>query len=245
MKKSTLANKLQKSVYNKNMLKPDIIVKTGISEIDILTGGLKAGRITFIEGDSKIIRNIPNQICVNSYRTFQSDTIYIDGGMCADPYNIAQYARLMEMDQKETLRHVRISRAFTVHQMTTVIHEMLEPAIKTYRPQTLVIGRLPTLYHDSDIETQEAQILLKTNLEKIRKLAESYNLITIFTYCSSSFFSNTRNIREIIYDYSDEVISLKQKEKIIHVQLPKTHKESEILLFSKGQLSLQHFGMVT
>ncbi|UCD14579.1 MAG: hypothetical protein JSW60_03945 [Thermoplasmatales archaeon] len=87
--------KFGNSLIVKKILKPDIIILSGIKELDKLLGGFKAGEITFIDGNSDIISNIPNQLCVNTYRTFSSDTIYIDGGMCADPYKIARYARLM------------------------------------------------------------------------------------------------------------------------------------------------------
>jgi hypothetical protein len=33
--------------------------------------------------------------------TFNSPTLYIDGGICADPYRIARYARLMELDYED------------------------------------------------------------------------------------------------------------------------------------------------
>jgi hypothetical protein len=233
-----------KSLIVKKVLKPDIVVLSGIKELDELLGGFKAGEITFIDGNSDLISSIPNQLCVNTYRTFSSDTIYIDGGMGANPYEIARYARFMELDQKETLRHVHISRAFTVYQMSTLICDMLEAAIKKHNPRTLIIGRFPLLYLDKDVKTNEAQIILKNNIEKIRKLTANYNLITIFTNPDNKMLSNLRNVRETICSNVDEIVRMNQMEKSIHINLFRREKEATILTFAKNQLRLQDFGMV-
>ena len=233
-----------KSLIVKKILKPDIVVLSGIKELDVLLGGFKAGEITFIDGNSDLISSIPNQLCVNTYRTFNSDTIYIDGGMGANPYEIAKYARFMELDQKETLRHVHISRAFTVYQMSTLICDMLELAIKRYNPRTLIIGRFPLLYLDKDVKTNEAQLILKNNIEKIRNLTANYNLITIFTNPDNKMISTLRNVRKTICSNVDEIVRMNQMEKSVHINLVKREKDATILTFAKGQLRLQDFGMV-
>jgi hypothetical protein len=248
MKMNISNNKIQKSISNsvsiKTILKPDVIVLSGIKEIDELTGGFKTGEITFIDGDSDLISYIPNQICVNTYRTLGSDTIYIDGGMCTNPYKIARYARMMEIDQKEVLNHVHISRAFTVHQLSSIIHDMLEPIIKTYNPLTLIIGRFPVLYLDSDIKKKEAQTLLRINLEKIRELTIKYDLITIFTSLDGMIVSNSWNISKKIYSNVNEIVKMKQKEKFIYIELVKKQKNTTILNLVNGQFCLNDFGMV-
>ena len=228
----------------KEILKPDIVVLSGIKELDKLLGGFKQGEVTYIDGDSKLISKIPDQVCVNTYRTFQSDIIYIDAGMCADPYRIAQYARKIEVNQKEVLKHVHLSRAFTVYQLATLIQDMLEQAIRKYKPQTLIIGRLPIFYLDSDVETKEAQTLLRTNLHKIKELTTKYNLITIFTNLDKKMMSTNRGVSKIIHKNVNEVVLMKESELATKVELLKRQEETMILHLAKGQLRLQEFGMV-
>ena len=228
----------------KEILKPEIVVQSGIVELDKLLGGFKTGEITYIDGDSKLISSIPDQLCVNTYRTFQSNIIYIDAGMCADPYKIAKYARKMEMDQRKVLEHVHISRAFTVYQLSTLIQDMLEPTIKRYKPQTLIIGRLPIFYLDSDVTDKEAKTLLRSCLHKIRELTTKYNLITIFTNLDKKRLIDNRNVRKIIYDNVDETVLMKQTELATHVELVNKQENTMILHLAKGQLRLQEFGMV-
>jgi RecA/RadA recombinase len=228
----------------KEILKPDIVVLSGIAELDKLLGGFKTGEMTYIDGDSSLISNIPNQLCVNTYRTFESDVIYIDGGMSADPYKIAKYSRRMEADQRKTLEHVHISRAFTVYQLSTLIQDMLESTIKRYKPQTIIIGRFPIFYLDSDVPEKEAQTLLRSSLHKLRELTTKYNLITIFTSLDKKMMTNNRDVRNIIYENVDEIVLMNESEISTRVELVKQEKNTVILHLAKGQLRLQEFGMV-
>jgi RecA/RadA recombinase len=247
MKKTNLSiHAIEKSDFQiaKEILKPDIVVLSGIKELDNLLGGFKQREITYIDGDSSLISKIADQICVNTYRTFQSATIYIDAGMCADPYRVAQYARNIEVNQKEVLEHVHLSRAFTVYQLATLIQDLLEQAIRRYKPQTLIISRLPVFYLDSDVETKEAQTLLRTNLHKIKELTTKYNLITIFTNLDRKMMSNNRGVRKIIHNNVSEVVFMKESELATKVELLNKREDTVILHLSKGQLRLQEFGMV-
>ena len=93
LKTAIYKNNLQKNLKNnviKTVLKPDIIVESGIKKLDDIIGGFKAGEITFIDGDSSLTHDIPNRVCVNTYKIFSEDSIYIDGGMQVDPYKIAR-----------------------------------------------------------------------------------------------------------------------------------------------------------
>ena len=229
----------------KEILKPDIVVLSGIKELDNLLGGFKSGEVTYLDGYSNLILKIPNQLCVNTYRSFRNDVIYIDGGMSADPYKIAEYAKKMELNQKELLEHIHISRAFTVYQLTTQIQEMLEQAIKRYHPRTLIIGRFPILYLDSDVEAKEAKTLLRSNLHKIKELTAKYDLITIFTNLDREMASSNRNINRIVYNNVDETILIKQEEHATYVELLNKKKNTIIPNLVKGQLRLPDFGMVT
>ncbi|UCB59278.1 MAG: hypothetical protein JSV67_03010 [Thermoplasmatales archaeon] len=247
MKKINLStHAIEKSDFliAKEIIKPDIVVESGIKELDLILGGFKSGEITYIDGDSSLISSIPDQLCVNTYRTFHSDIIYIDAGMCADPYKISKYALKLEISPREILEHVHISRAFTVYQLATLIQDRLEQAIKRYKPQTLIIGRLPIFYLDSDVESKEAQVLLRTNLYKIRELTTKYDLITVFTNLDRKMLTNNIDVRKILHKEVDEVVMMKQTEISTKVELVKRQENTVILQLAKGQLRLQEFGMV-
>jgi RecA/RadA recombinase len=223
---------------------PHIMIQTGIQKLDELLGGFKAGEITFVDGNSSLIAELPHRLCANTYRAFHSDTVHIDGGMSANPYHLAQYARMMELDDQTVLDHIHISRAFTVYQLTTVIQDLLEPCIQRYTPLTLILGQLPTLHLDSEISPQEAQTLMKQNIQKLRQLTATYNLITIVTHRDKTQLSATRNLRTILSANATEIVHIKQSEQCIRIELLKQNKTATIACCAHGQLRLDDFGMV-
>jgi len=227
------------------VIRPDIIVPSGIAELDRLCGGFKAGELTLVDGNSSLIAALPDQLCANTYRTFRSETIYIDAGMRANPYQIARYARLLELDQREVLQNVLMSRAFTVYQLSTILQDLLEPTIQNHSPRTLLIGMLPALYHDPELSPQEAQTLLSQDLQKIQQLTTSYHLITVCTNLDVMPLTPSKGLGKTLYDNVTEIIRIKQFEQHTSLELLKKQKNTTIVRGAKGQLRLEAFGMVS
>jgi RecA/RadA recombinase len=228
-----------------HVVRPDIIVSSGMAELDRLCGGFKAGELTLVDGNSSLIADLPHRLCVNTYRTFRSETIYIDGGMCANPYQIARYARTVELDQQEVLQNVVMSRAFTVYQLSTIIQEMLEPMIQKRDPRTLIIGMLPALYRDPELAPREAQTLLSQDLEKIQQLTARYNLITVCTNLDVMPLASSRGMGKTLYDRANEIVRMKQFERCTSLELVKQGKNATVVHGAAGQLRLESFGMVS
>ena len=226
------------------VVRPDIIVLSGIAELDRLCGGFKAGELTLIDGNSCLIAALPDHLCVNTYRTFHSETIYIDAGMRANPYQIARYARLLELDQREVLQNVLMSRAFTVYQLSTILQELLEPLIQNHSPRTLLIGMLPALYQDPELSRREAQTLLSQDLAKIQQLTATYHLITVCTNLDAMPLSPSKGLGKTLYDRVNEIVRIKQFEQSISLELVKGQKRTSIPPDTHGQLHLEAFGMV-
>ena len=222
---------------------PDVIVLSGIQELDTLLGGFKAGELTYIDGNSSLISAIPHQLCVNTYRTFHSPTLYLDGGVCADPYQIAKYARAMEVDQDEILDHVHISRAFTVYQLSTFIEELLEKEIQKHDPRTLLIGNFPSLFLDPDVPAEESHTMLTNTLGTLRDITASYHLITVLTNREHRLYSS--HIRETIQSSVHETIRMKDIDPCTYIYLLRRQKSTTLLHMAEGQLRLEHFGMVS
>ncbi|PNX49008.1 MAG: hypothetical protein BV459_01025 [Thermoplasmata archaeon M11B2D] len=226
------------------LLRPDFIVSSGIAELDRLCGGFKAGQLVLVDGDSNLIADLPHQLCVNTYRTFHSETIYIDGGMCANPYQIARYARKLELNQQEVLQNVMMSRAFTVYQLSTILQELLEPIIQKCSPRTLLIGMLPALYRDPDVSPRESQTLFVQDLEKIQQLTSRYALITVCTNLDVIPLSPAKGLGKHLYAHASEIIRMKQFEGGTALELIKGQKSTMIRRGAAGQSHLEAFGMV-
>lgn len=221
--------------------KPEAVVESGIAKLDRCLGGFKAGEVTLVDGDSVLVSSISNLLCVNTYRTFHSDTVYVDAGMGIDPYKITRYAQMMEVEPREVLEHVHVSRAFTVYQLSTLLQDMLEPLVRRHRPRTLIIGGFITLFFDPDISSQESQVLLANNVKKIRELTVEYYLITIFTNLDNKVYLTRRGLSETLYSNVDEIVRMKRDVKpCIHVELVKRATNT----FRRRQMRLQDFRKV-
>jgi hypothetical protein len=226
------------------VIHPDLVIHAGISALDQLCGGFKAGELILIDGNSSLIATLPDQLCVTTYQTFHSATIYIDAGMRANPYQIARYARLRELDQREVLQNVLMSRAFTVYQLSTILQELLEPILQSHSPRTLLIGMLPALYQDPELSRREAQMLLLQDLQKLQQLTSTHQLITVCTNLDTMPLSPSKSLGKTLYDNVTEVIRIKHINQCICLELVKKQKSTTIVHDAKGQLRLEAFGMV-
>ncbi len=227
-----------------NSVQPDLSIYSGLPELDRLFGGFKAGEITLVDGTSDVILDLPQYLSTQTYQIFYSDTAYIDGGVCADPYTIARYARRLELDQRDVLRHVHISRAFTMYQLSSLIREKLEPLIQKKNLRTLIIGMLPLLYQDPDVSPHEAQTIFKQDFETIKEFTKKYQLITVLTNYALFPLVAYRGIGKILFHGVDEIIMMKQFEQCMTVELPRKSKRVTIVQVATGQLSLDFFGVV-
>jgi hypothetical protein len=229
-------------LHIKEIQKKEAIVKSGIKELDKFIGGFKSGEINFIEGYNKLASNISNKICVNTYRTYFKNIIYIDGGMSFKPYIIAKYARKMEINQRAILNHIYISRAFNLFQLTLLLQDKLEKKIIECSPKALIIGKFLSLYFDSNISSREANIIMKNNLRKIKELTKKYELVTILSNLDARI-KTQKNIKRMLYENTDQIVTIKQIGQGINFNFVKKTKETTISILEKGQLRLYDFGL--
>ncbi len=219
----------------------DLIVLSGIPELDRLLGGFHAGAITLVDGNSSLISELPNQLCAQTYQTFHAPTLYIDGGMAANPYRIAFYARLLHLDACDVLASVSIARAFTLHQLASLIHDHLEPTIQSHQPRTLIIGRFPALYLDPDVPSDEATTLLDSTLETLQRLTTQYRLITVLTNKDRTILPSQRGLRDTLYGTATDVLRIKELDDCIHLDHLTSGRTATIVLSARGQLRLDAF----
>jgi hypothetical protein len=219
----------------------DLIIRSGITELDALLGGFHAGRITLIDGNSSLISDLPNQLCVQTYQTFHSQSLYIDGGMAADPYRIAHHARALQLDAYDVLSSVSIARAFTLYQLCSLIHDTLEPTITHQQPRTVIIGRFPSLYLDPDVPADEATTLLATTLETLKRLTSQYRLITVLTNKDRTILPSQRGLRDTLYETADDVLRLKDFDEGLHLDNLKTGSTATIFHIPRAQRRLDAF----
>lgn len=103
--------------------------------------------------------------------------IVLDGANRFDPYVVSSFAKKALIPPESLLKRIRIARAFTCYQMTTLVEEKLiallrqEEAIsQMHRPRVILLGPLST-FLDEDVPEKEAGPLFERSLRKMEALA--------------------------------------------------------------------------
>jgi hypothetical protein len=93
----------------------------------------------------------------------------VEGANRFHPYRIGEQGRSLGVDATETLRRVRLARAFTAYQMVALVDRWAAEARRN--PPTLLIGHdLPALFGDPEIRDDERTALLRHVARSLARL---------------------------------------------------------------------------
>jgi hypothetical protein len=96
--------------------------------------------------------------------------IFVDGANGFDPYIVSRFARRHSLVPAHLLKEIVVARAFTCHQLFTLIRERLEAIIHPHQnPLAILLGPITTLL-DEDVSEQEVNLLFRGMLEKLDEL---------------------------------------------------------------------------
>lgn len=99
------------------------------------------------------------------------NVVAVDGGNRFDPYEIGRAARALGGEGKEALARIRVSRAFTCHQVEALLVRRLSAALARYDARLAVILGLPETFTDADVPYAEACRLFRSCLFALRRIA--------------------------------------------------------------------------
>ena len=105
------------------------------------------------------------------------DVILLDGANRFNPYVVSSFARNVLIPPEKLLRRIRIARAFTCHQMATLMGERLALLLHArtvgaihesplQRPWVILLGPLTTFF-DEDVPEREVRPLFEKSLRKV------------------------------------------------------------------------------
>lgn len=104
----------------------------------------------------------------------------LEGANRFDPYRIGELGRSLGVDATETLRRIRLARAFTAYQMVALV-DRWGPEVRRGRPTLLVGHDLPTLFRDDEISDEERAGLLRHVARSLRTLSERFDVPLLLT----------------------------------------------------------------
>ncbi|MBI5576304.1 MAG: hypothetical protein HY896_08065 [Deltaproteobacteria bacterium] len=97
--------------------------------------------------------------------------VAVDGGNRFDPYAIGKAAAALGGSGREALSRIRVSRAFTCHQMEALLVRKLPAALSRYDARLALILGLPETFTDADVPYAEACRLFRSCLSALRRIS--------------------------------------------------------------------------
>jgi hypothetical protein len=180
-------------------------------DVDELFPGFAAGDFAVLYGSPSVI-SLTSLLCVRAQLPAQlgglgSNVVFIDGGNTFRLYKIARLAQLHQLDPRQVLERIFISRAFTAYQLTSLIMEKLEETVKKYQPKLVVISDIAGFFLNDDIPNEEAQKVYSQIISYLSNFAKKHQIILIATCLPYS--DNNRNslLQEITYAKANIALS--------------------------------------
>jgi len=153
----------------------------------------------FTMGDFAVVYGLPHVLhlslllAVRAQLPYQlggleSSVVFVDGGNTFRLYEVSRMARLHHLLPRQVLQRIFISRAFTAHQMTSIILEKLEETIDKYHAKLVIISDFAGSYIDKDIPTVESKEIFSQVSTFLSKLAQENHVIILAT-CPPHYYS--------------------------------------------------------
>lgn len=154
-----------------------------------------------------------------------SPTIFIDGGNSFSPYAIAELVRKHGFDPKDILNMVYVSRAFTAHQLSSLVTEKLEPFAEELGAKLVLVSEIASLFFHCDLSDSEAKRLFLGICMKLSGIATKKHLMVLITYSPKN--SRRRLYFEAaLFGRSDIIVEASAKGVALHFAL-KRHPRIE------------------
>ena len=166
-------------------------------------------------------RSVSFTVYLSAFAAFRGFKVLVaDGANAFDPYVVSKFARTEGFPPDGLLRKISVARAFTCHQLTTLIRERLAPLVLPGVPSLVVFLGPCTMFFDEDVPGGEATLLFRKTLAKVQEMSQR----GVFFLMSQSFsgFNKRRSflLREL-GRFADAVLKLKSSPDALQVVLDK------------------------
>jgi len=204
-------------------LSQNLIVKTtpspallslNMRNISQLFPGFQAGDFALLHG-SNAVQSLATLLSIRAQLPTQlgglaSNVIFIDGANTFRLYQTTRLARLCQLDPKQVLDRIYISRAFTAYQMTELILQKLEEAVKTCNAKLVIVSDIAAMFLDKDVEEEEAKRIYSQITTRLSNFARENQTIIIATY--PPHYDNPRNnyLQAVTSGRANVVLALRQ-----------------------------------
>lgn len=145
-----------------------------IKQLDSFYSGIRTGETLCIIGRPAM--TLVTRLCVRALLPkrqggLQSQVLFIDAGNTSDIYQSVSFARQYGMNLTKVLDGIIVSRAFTIHQLASLVITELPEAMKRFGAGLVVIsGLLKMFLEDPQVDKKEARRLLVEMMVAVKRI---------------------------------------------------------------------------
>ena len=190
------------------------LLALNMRNINQLFPGFAVGDFAVLYGSPSVL-SLASLLCVRAQLPNQlgglgSDVVFVDGGNTFRLYQVARLAQLHQLNPKEVLERIYISRAFTAYQMTSLIMEKLKETVKRHDAKLVIISDIAGFFLDRDIPDEEARRVFSQVTAYFSTFAKENQLILIATYLPHQDTRRNNFLHTLTCGRANVVISLRQ-----------------------------------
>ena len=188
-------------------VEPRKALTTLVPTLDRLLGPFEPGKVTLVDSGSDFVFRLTTLLCVRAIMEGE-EVVFVDGGNSVDPHGMVSLGRRAGLAREEILPRVHVARAFTCHQMATLILDMIDKKMEETGAGLVVLSCLPELYLDEDVELREAHQLFQRSTRAIRRAVDAHGAIGLVTNAGLAKLYRRRSIRRQLYEGVDRVVRM-------------------------------------
>jgi hypothetical protein len=204
-------------MYQNTILQPvssQLRLSLNIENIDYLFPGFMLGDFAVLHGSSAV-QSLLTRLCVRAQLPYQlggleTNVLFVDGGNSFRLYDVSSFAQACELNPREVLGRIFVSRAFTAYQLTSLIFEQLQSAAESFDSKVVILSDLAQLYLDSDVPKKEAQEVFLQLTGYLADFADKNRVILVASHPPGFWSRNSKFFKEVLCGRADVVASVKK-----------------------------------
>jgi hypothetical protein len=182
--------------------------------VNELFPGFAIGDFAVLYGSTSVLA-LSSLLCVRTQLPTQlgglgSNVVFVDGGNTFRLYQVARIAQLHQLNPREVLERIYISRAFTAYQMTSLIMEKLKETVKRYDAKLVMISDIAGFFLDKDIPEEETRRIFSQVTAYLSTFAKENQLVLIATYPPHQDTRRNNFLHALTCGRANVVVSLRQ-----------------------------------
>lgn len=214
---------------------------TSVPTLDRILGGFDPGKVTLIDSGSTFVFGLTSLLCVRSVLE-DRPVVFVDGGNSIDPHGIVAIARRVGLARLDVLPRIHVARAFTCHQMATLVLDMLDPQVEATEAGLVVLSCLPEMFLDEDVPRGEAHQLFLRSMRRIREVTGKRNVVTLVTNAGPAKLYRRKSIRRVLYGGVDRAVRFLQQGSNVLITLPELGVSETYRPVPPSQATLDDYG---